>query len=98
MLDEPKSEREWRARMDAETLAQAEKIKADKARHEEAQAQAKQMAEEKAEEKKAMDKVAGPKKRANSPAGTSGPSRQGNARRQPTSGTSGGQFNVFKRL
>jgi hypothetical protein len=59
MLSEPKTDREWQARMDAETLAQAEKIKADKARLEAAQKQAKLMANDKREEATAMSKIAG---------------------------------------
>lgn len=61
MLEEPKTDKEWQARMDAETLAQAEKIKADKTRLDAAQAEATKMAADKREEATAMSKIAGGK-------------------------------------
>jgi len=54
----PVSDKEWRARDDADTLARAEEIKADKTRLDTAQAAATKMAEDKAEEAAAMRKVA----------------------------------------
>ncbi len=59
MTDEPKSDAEWQAHCDANTLAGAEEIKADPTRMKAAQAQAVKMAEDKEEEAKAMEKVAG---------------------------------------
>ena len=59
MIDEPKSDAEWQAHCDANTLAGAEEIKADPTRMKAAQTQAIKMAEDKEEEAKAMEKVAG---------------------------------------
>lgn len=89
MLDEPKTDREWQARMDAETLAQAEKIKADKARLDAAQAEATKMAEDKQDEAAAMKKIAGAKGK--------GPGDQKKAGTGQLSG-SGGAFNVGVRI
>lgn len=63
MIDEPKTDKEWQAQYDAQTLAQAEEIKADETRLAAAQAQAKKMVENKREEAKAMAKVAGKRER-----------------------------------
>lgn len=59
MIEEPKTDKEWQARMDADTLVQAEQIKADKARLAAAQREAKRLVEAKREEAAAMSKVAG---------------------------------------
>ena len=59
MIDEPKTDKEWQARMDAETLVTAEQIKADKARLAAAQREADKMVEAKREEAAAMSRVAG---------------------------------------
>lgn len=50
MVDSPKSEKEWEAQMDLETLIRAEKIKADSKRLKAAMACKRKM-------KKALDKV-----------------------------------------
>lgn len=54
----PVSDKEWRARDDADTLARAEEIKGDEPRLKTAQAAATKMAEDKREEAAAMTKVA----------------------------------------
>ena len=58
IADTPKTDAEYQAQWDAETLAGAEEIKADEARLKAAQARAATMAEEKEEQAKAMSKVA----------------------------------------
>ena len=59
------SDAEWRAQSDAETLARAAEIKADKARMAKASAAAKKMVDEAAARAKAMKQIAksGPKKK-----------------------------------
>lgn len=58
-IDRPLTDREWRARDDARTLAVAEEIKQDKARLSNAKVAASKMLEEQKEETKALSKVAG---------------------------------------
>lgn len=57
----PKTEKEWEARYDAETLARAEVIKKDPQRLAAAQEQAGKMAEAETEEARALRKVANKK-------------------------------------
>lgn len=88
------SDRDWRAKDDARTLAEAEVIKQDKDRLIAAQDAAKRMAEEKNEEARAMKKVAGRKKTSVNP-------RDGLTmdNSKPNSKTLGGNsLNVFKRI
>jgi len=83
----PVSDKEWRARDDADTLARAEEIKDDEARLATAKAAATKMAEDKAEEAEAMRKVAAK----GYPPGSR--ERAGNAAQERTDG-----FNVGQRI
>ena len=98
MIETPISEKEWQARCDAQTLGEAEVIKADKARHDAAQTAAAKLAAEKGEEKKAMVKVAG-RKTAPNPKKAAGSMPQG-SKAPPSAGTAGrtSAFNVFEKL
>ena len=58
-LVEPRTDKEYEARWDAETLVNAERIKADPARLSTAQSAAKAMAAQQDEKQKALRKVAG---------------------------------------
>lgn len=86
------TDQEHRARWDAESLAQAEKIKADPERLSRAKEAAKKLADEEAEDARAMRKVAG--RRTQSRA--SGPS--GSTTRIKKTPTQPNDFNVFKRI
>jgi hypothetical protein len=88
IADQPKTDAEYQAQWDAETLASAEEIKADEGRLKAAEARAAKMAEDKDEQAKAMRKVAGK--------GSGGPAGPG-ARTGDLSGTSN-PFNVGARL
>jgi hypothetical protein len=88
MIEQPKSDAEMQAQWDAETLAQAEEIKADEGRLKAAEGQAAKMAEAKQEQAKAMNKVAGKGK------GPSGDKKPGE---RDLSGTSN-PFNVGTRI
>lgn len=57
-MSQPLSEKDWRARDDAHTLAEAEHIKDDNGRLDAATTAAKRMADEEAERGKALRKVA----------------------------------------
>ena len=81
----PKTEKEWQARYDAETLARAEVIKQDKSRLEAAQKAASEMAEDERKEANALSKVAGKKSRK---------SPDGVKQKSSTVGT----FNVFQKI
>jgi membrane protein involved in colicin uptake len=94
-----KTEAEWQAEDDARSLAQAEEIKADKARLDKAQSAAKRMADEEAERAKAMRKVAGRKK--SQPSGGGGSKRKPMSTRlneAPVQGAPGNSFNVFEKV
>jgi len=58
-MAEPVSDKEYQARWDAETLAQAESIKDDPSRLTAAQSAAKALADKQSEDAKSMRKVAG---------------------------------------
>jgi PAB1-binding protein PBP1 len=90
------NEERWQAEYDAQTLAEAEKIKSDPARHDRAKTAAQRMVEEKAEEAKAMRKVA--RKRGSGGGSTrpSAPTRPQNSGGSP--GSKVGKFNVFKKI
>ena len=102
----PKSEKEWQAWDDAQALARAKMIEADKDRYESAKAAARKIVEEKKEETDAMRKVAGKSgsrskgensQRQNPPSGVESktlPSRKRGASKT----TSGNNYNVFKRI
>lgn len=61
MIDGPKSDAEWRAEQDAETIAEAKLIMSDKTRFANAQAAAEKRAKELKERAAKMDSVAGSK-------------------------------------
>jgi len=61
----PKTDKEYEARWDAETLANAENIKADKPRLSAAQAAARAIVDERAKDAQSMQKVAGTKSNLN---------------------------------
>lgn len=61
MIDQPKSDAEWRAEQDADTIAEAKIILADKERLKRAQAAAERKAKELHERANKMDSVAGSK-------------------------------------
>ena len=61
MMDGPKSDAEWRAEQDAETIAEAKLIMSDKNRFANAQAAAEKRAKELKERAAKMDSVAGSK-------------------------------------
>jgi hypothetical protein len=102
MVESPISEKEWQSRYDADTLSNAEIIKADQDRLNAAQAAAKKMADEKAEEKVAMDKVARTGGRGNAaPNNERAPTKAANTDFSPPRGGTAGkrnQYNVFQRL
>lgn len=87
VLDVPASEARWRAEDDARALAQAEEVKADKARLSKAQEAAKKMADEDAARVRAMRKVAGKRTRQPPDGGSGG------GKPKPVS-----QFNVFEKI
>lgn len=87
MIDRPLSEKEWRARDDAHTLARAEEIKQDRPRLNEAQNAAKTMLEDQRKETQALAKVA--KQPQNK--GPQTPVKQKQGRRSST-------HNVFRRI
>lgn len=97
-MEEPVSDKEWRARWDAQTLSEAEVIKADQARLDAAKTAATKLADEKGKEKVAMDKVArtgGKGKPANTATGTGKPEFS-----PPRGGTGkkATNYNVFQKL
>lgn len=78
----PKTDKEWQAHDDAQTLARAEVIKNDKSRLASAQTAAAQIAKREREEANAMQKVAGPKRKADSSAAVNRqPSKKVSSRR-----------------
>lgn len=81
-LDNPKSEKDWRAEEDARTLARAEAIKADNTRLSNARVAAEKMLESEREDVRLLSKVSGRR--------TAG----GNNSRQRENGS----FNVFQKL
>jgi hypothetical protein len=99
---EPVTDKEWRSRWDAQTLSEAEVIKADQARLDAAQVAAAKLAEDKGEEKRALDKVARTGgKGTPSPKGGQGGQAHTKQKFSPeTGGTVLGQggHNVFERL
>lgn len=105
-LAQPRTDKEYEARWDAETLANAERIKADPSRLGSAQAAAKAIADQKDEDQKAMRKVAG--RRGVTDKGVQGGTRDAPPLKNPNGGiqqsyqstpkgTSNG-YNVFKQI
>ncbi len=85
-----KTEAEWQAEYDAETLARAEVIKNDDARLDRAQIAAGRIAEKEREEANAMSKVAGSKRK---------PPSSGGKRTSGTgAGTINNSHNVFQKI
>lgn len=80
----PKTDKEYEARWDAETLANAERIKADKPRLSAAQAAAKAIVDERAKDAQSMRKVAGSKSNSNDQGNQSNQSNQSNPPRNFT--------------
>lgn len=89
MLEQPKSNDDYQAEWDAQSLAEAEKIKGDPARLEKAQTAAVRLAEEEREKANAMRKVAGRKR--SSGAGSGG-SKKTSGKAMP------GNYNVFQKI
>jgi hypothetical protein len=95
----PRSEKEWEAQYDAETLARAEVIKSDQARFDSAKVAAGKIAEREREEARAMQKVAGKK----SASSGSTPHRK-ESKDKKSGGTGSGpgseisSYNVFKKI
>lgn len=94
-LAKPRTDKEYEARWDAETLANAERIKADPTRLSSAQSAAKAMAEQQDEKQKAMRKVAGrkPTRSPDPPKAFQGRSGPNNPPPKQGSG-----FNVFQKI
>jgi hypothetical protein len=93
-IDEPVNDKEWQARWDAQTLSEAEVIKADAARLDAATVAAGKLADDKGEEKKALDKVADRKTGqapGSNPKGEFSPPKGGTVP-NPT------QYNVFQKV
>lgn len=89
-------EKRWRAEDDARTLAEAERIKEDKARMDAAQAAAKKMAEEEEERIRAMRKIARSKRQPGTGSGPQG-SKPKEGMRKPRPKTKQ-SYNVFNRI
>lgn len=94
-----KTEAQWQAETDAETLAKAEVIKGDPGRLGKAQTAAAEIAENERKEAAAMSKVAGRK----APSGSgSGGNRKGNSTESKSGRAAGGNkmsgHNVFQKI
>ena len=99
-IAQPRTDEEYEARWDAETLANAERIKADPNRLSSAQSAAKALADQQTEDQKVMRKVAKPAARreqapqSNAGMGTTPPRKQPAATRRESKGG----FNVFQKI
>ena len=92
----PRTEAEWQAEYDAETLARAEVIKNDVGRFDKAQIAAGKIAEREKEEAAAMTKVAGRKRPSGSGSGSGGTKQK--SQRNSGGRVAGGNHNVFQKI
>ena len=97
-LARPSTDKEYEARWDAETLANAERIKADPGRLDLAQAAAKAIVDQKDEDQKTMRKVAGKKSKGSAPATQGFQNPKPAPKQAGTKGSNVSGYNIFQRI